>query len=235
MRRLHALEFSSSKVIRSVHTGGVSCLDLDAVEQRYLLAGAGDASIAVYDTQQPSSAAVQEDQEAAREAAAGAAAVASNARFLRASGQAGVARARADHTEHAALFSITKQAPQAHRFSVSAVAWYPVDSGLFVSGRFGVESVFVGSIWWGSAGRSVVWSAALWDVPQHVCPQAGRLKVPHFPPFLACCRHPTGGFDNQVKAWDANTLQVGKGCTSRVSQAGVHLFKRWGDTAAAQH
>ena len=68
--RLLSLEFSHDKVIRSVHTGGVTCLDLDAVEQRYLLAGAADASIAVYDTQQPSSAAARQQQAEAREAAA---------------------------------------------------------------------------------------------------------------------------------------------------------------------
>jgi DNA excision repair protein ERCC-8 len=134
--RLLSLEFSHDKVIRSVHTGGVTCLDLDAVEQRYLLAGAADASIAVYDTQQPSSAAARQQQAEAREAAvASAAAAGSNAPGLRQSGQAAAAGANAEHSEHGALFSVTKQAAQGHRFSVTAVAWYPVDSGLFVSGR----------------------------------------------------------------------------------------------------
>lgn len=55
--RLRTLEFSNAKVIRSVHTGGVAALDLETGEQRYLLAGAGDGSIAVYDTQVPTSAA----------------------------------------------------------------------------------------------------------------------------------------------------------------------------------
>ena len=108
------------------------------MEQRYLLAGAADASIAVYDTQQPSSAAARQQQAEAREAAAASAAAAgSNAPGLRQSGQAAAAGANAEHTEHGALFSVTKQAPQGHRFSVTAVAWYPVDSGLFVSGRLG--------------------------------------------------------------------------------------------------
>ena len=134
-RRLHALEFSTSKVIRSVHTGGVACLDLDAVEQRYLLAGAGDASLAIYDTQAPSAADRQAEQEAAREAAGTAAALTSNARFLRPSGQAAAARARGGASEHAALAVVGRQTPGAHRYSVSAAAWYPVDSGLFVSGE----------------------------------------------------------------------------------------------------
>ncbi|PRW58966.1 DNA excision repair ERCC-8-like isoform B [Chlorella sorokiniana] len=148
--RLQSLEFSHSKVIRSVHTGGVFCMDLDAGEQRYLLAGAADASIAVYDTQQPSPAAAQQQQEQAREAASTAAALTSNAVYLRDSAQVAAARGNAKHTEHAAVLTITKQSPQAHKFSVSAVAWYPVDSGLFVS----------------------------------------------------------GGYDNEVKVWDTNSLQV---------------------------
>ncbi|EFN57592.1 hypothetical protein CHLNCDRAFT_20970, partial [Chlorella variabilis] len=110
--RLQTLEFCHDKVIRSVHAGGVTCLDLDPGEQRYLLAGAADASIAVYDLHQPSPA----DAAAAPGAGGG------------------------GRTDHAALFSITKQAPQGHRFSVSAVAWYPVDSGLFVSGGYDCEA-----------------------------------------------------------------------------------------------
>ncbi len=136
-RRLQSLEFSHSKVIRSVHTGGVFCMDLDPGEQRYLLAGAADASIAVYDTQQPSPAAAQQQQQQqqAREAAGAEAALTSNAAYLRDSAQVAAARGSAEHSEHAAVLSINKQSPQAHKYSVSAVAWYPVDSGLFVSGE----------------------------------------------------------------------------------------------------
>ena len=45
------LEFSKQKSIKSVHSGGVTWLDLDRIEQRYLLAGAADGSIAAYDVQ----------------------------------------------------------------------------------------------------------------------------------------------------------------------------------------
>ena len=69
-------------------------MDLDPVEHRYLLAGAADASLAAYDTRQPSRPA--------------------------APGQGGAGQ------EHRALFTITKQTPGAHAFSVSSVAWYPV-------------------------------------------------------------------------------------------------------------
>lgn len=33
-----------------------------------------------------------------------------------------------------AVLSIPKSHPQAHKFAVSSVAWYPIDTGLFVSG-----------------------------------------------------------------------------------------------------
>lgn len=118
-----------------MHTGGVAALDLDAVEQRYLLAGAGDASIAVYDVQQATAEAEAATQAAAREAAGAEAALSASTRTLRPSAQAGVAAANTEHTEHAALLTIGKAAPGAHRFSVSCVAWYPVDTGLFVSGE----------------------------------------------------------------------------------------------------
>ena len=50
-RSLLSLGFSCDKVLRSAHAGGVTCLALDPVERRYLLAGAADATLAVYDTQ----------------------------------------------------------------------------------------------------------------------------------------------------------------------------------------
>ncbi|KAK9835172.1 hypothetical protein WJX81_003251 [Elliptochloris bilobata] len=52
-RRAHSLVLSGDKTISSVHTGGVTWLDLDCVEERYLLAGAADGSVAAYDIQVP--------------------------------------------------------------------------------------------------------------------------------------------------------------------------------------
>ncbi|KAG7667760.1 putative WD repeat-containing protein ATCSA-1 [Nannochloris sp. 'desiccata'] len=52
-RRFSSLQLSQRKLFRSVHRGGVSWLDLDHVEERYLLSCASDASIAIYDTQLP--------------------------------------------------------------------------------------------------------------------------------------------------------------------------------------
>ena len=42
---------SVEKSVESVHKGGVTWLDLDGIEHRWLLAAAADASVAVYDIQ----------------------------------------------------------------------------------------------------------------------------------------------------------------------------------------
>jgi WD40 repeat protein len=99
---------------------------------------------------------------------------------LRASAQA---QAAADDGggEHAALLTLSKQAPQMHRFSVSAVAWYPVDSGLFVSGES--WQLNLGVPGFGAPGF------------MHQCEVNGWLLS-------------AGGYDGEVKVWDANTLQV---------------------------
>lgn len=39
-------------------------------------------------------------------------------------------------SKHEALFTVDKSIPQGHRFSVSSVQWYPIDTGLFVTGSF---------------------------------------------------------------------------------------------------
>lgn len=83
------------------------------MEQRYLLAGASDASVAVYDTQQ------QAQQQADSEDGGGV---------------GGSGSGSGAGTELSAVLQITRQAPGAHRFSVSSVLWYPVDTGLFVTG-----------------------------------------------------------------------------------------------------
>ncbi len=106
-RRRLGLGFSDSRAIKSVHQGGVTWLDLDHVEHRYLLAGAADASIAVYDMQQTPAGVCDPDGDG--------------------SGGGG-------GNELQAVLHITKQSPGGHRYSVSSVAWYPVDTGLFVTG-----------------------------------------------------------------------------------------------------
>ena len=99
--RALSIDFSKRKVIRSAHGGGVTWLSLDPVEQRYLLAGSTDASIAVYDVLAP------------------------------------VVEAAAPHREECLpLFALQRSSEGAHKFSVSCVAWYPIDTGLFVTGSF---------------------------------------------------------------------------------------------------
>lgn len=39
-------------------------------------------------------------------------------------------------SKHEALFTVDKSIPQGHRFSVSSVQWYPIDTGLFITGSF---------------------------------------------------------------------------------------------------
>ena len=38
--------------------------------------------------------------------------------------------------KHEALFTVDKSVPQGHVYSVSSVQWYPVDTGLFVTGSY---------------------------------------------------------------------------------------------------
>lgn len=86
-----------------MHKGGVTWLDLERAESRYLLASAADCSIAVYDVAQPGTA---DGQEAA------------NAQ------------------DFGSVLKITSANSGCHQYSVSSVAWYPIDTGLFVSGSF---------------------------------------------------------------------------------------------------
>ncbi|CAK9230473.1 unnamed protein product [Sphagnum jensenii] len=100
-KRVRSIELASHKEIVSAHNSGINSLQIDGSEARYLLAGASDGSVGVYDTQQ----ATTFDS--------------------------------ITHTaKHEALFTVDKSVPQGHMYSVSSVQWYPVDTGLFVTGSF---------------------------------------------------------------------------------------------------
>lgn len=43
------------------------------------------------------------------------------------------------HTEHRAAFRLDRGSPDAHKYSVTCAAWYPIDTGLFVTGSFDQE------------------------------------------------------------------------------------------------
>lgn len=79
----------------------LSLWQVDCTEARYLLAGAADGSVGVYDTQQPT--------------------------FV---------DSALHVAKHEALFTVDKSVHLGHIFSVSSVQWYPVDTGLFVTGSY---------------------------------------------------------------------------------------------------
>ena len=138
--------FSREKSISSVHTGGVTWLDLDCVEERYLLAGAADGSVAAYDVQ-------------ARRVLLGITATecltsqslpwpscsnvttcckASNITLVTAWkqwSQVPVAVDASGAAQHDAVFKVDR-GRVGHAFTVSSVVWYAIDTGLFVSGSF---------------------------------------------------------------------------------------------------
>ena len=101
--RASSLVFDTSKQINSIHKKGITWLDLEQAESRYLLAGGADCSVAIYDVAQP----VSTDGQSST------------------SGQ-----------DYGSVLKITTGTPGCHQYSISSVAWYPVDTGLFVTGSF---------------------------------------------------------------------------------------------------
>lgn len=99
--RVRQINLSGHKEIVSAHNSGINSLQIDCTEARYLLAGAADGSVGVYDTQQPT--------------------------FMDSAIKV---------AKHEALFTVDKSVPQGHIYSVTCVQWYPVDTGLFVTGSF---------------------------------------------------------------------------------------------------
>lgn len=105
--RARALALSSRKDMASGHKSGINALQVDLVELRYLLAGATDGSLALYDTLQPTPPQGDSHHQLHQ-------------------------RLRT----HQPLYTIAKSAEQGHRYAVSSVQWYPVDNGLFASASF---------------------------------------------------------------------------------------------------
>ncbi|MEW5302760.1 MAG: hypothetical protein WDW36_005509 [Sanguina aurantia] len=100
----------SSKFLQSVQQG-ITWLDLDRLESRYLLCAGADASVAVYDTQHGDS-------------------------HSHSSSTAGSNAFASPHLQPTFVINRTTHPLIAPEYFVSCVAWYPVDSGLFVTGSY---------------------------------------------------------------------------------------------------
>ncbi|KAI3972751.1 hypothetical protein MKX01_019409 [Papaver californicum] len=99
--RISSLELSNYKEIVSTHKGAVNSLQVDLIEGRYLLAGASDGSIAVYDVQSST----------------------------KHEGNGMVAK-------HERILVVDMRHEQGHKYAVSSATWYPIDTGLFISGSY---------------------------------------------------------------------------------------------------
>ncbi|KAI9246522.1 excision repair cross-complementing rodent repair deficiency, complementation group 8 [Sporodiniella umbellata] len=97
-KRVYDLELSQTKQFAFRHRGGVACISIDRTEQQYLLEGAGNGTIHIYDLDRTT----EKYQP--------------------------VACAKRQHR---------------HRYTITSVAWYPSDNGLFITS--GYDSVI--KIW----------------------------------------------------------------------------------------
>lgn len=99
--RLSSIQLSNHKEIVSSHRGSINSLQVDLTEGRYLIAGASDATVAVYDVQRAT-----------------------------------------DYVEggqiekHKSIVVINKQHEHGHKYAISSAMWYPVDTGLFITGSY---------------------------------------------------------------------------------------------------
>ncbi|KAK2660134.1 hypothetical protein Ddye_006667 [Dipteronia dyeriana] len=99
--RVSSLQLSNYKDIVSPHRGSINSLQVDLTEGRYLLSGASDASVAVYDVQ----------------------------RATDYDGSGLIAT-------HKSIVVVDKQHEQGHKYAVSSAIWYPIDTGLFITGSY---------------------------------------------------------------------------------------------------
>nr|XP_043615601.1 WD repeat-containing protein ATCSA-1-like [Erigeron canadensis] len=99
--RSSSLLLSNHKDFLSPHRGSINSLQVDLTEGRYLISGASDASLAVYDIQRAT------DYE----------------------GGGLIAK-------HKPILLVDKQHQNGHKYAISTAIWYPVDTGLFVTGSY---------------------------------------------------------------------------------------------------
>ncbi|ORZ15891.1 DNA excision repair protein ERCC-8 [Absidia repens] len=94
-KRVYDIQLSQNKEISRAHRGGVTCLSLEGVEQRYLMSGGSDGYIHIYDLHTHS---------------------------------------RGNYTKIKPVASVSRY--NRHLYAVSSVAWFPFDTGMFISSSF---------------------------------------------------------------------------------------------------
>ncbi|EIE20903.1 WD40 repeat-like protein [Coccomyxa subellipsoidea C-169] len=235
--RVKSLQVSSEKAIDSAHKGGLTSLELDSIDHRYLLGAAADASIAGYDVQMI----MQEGtpQVVGRQ---------SHRVFTEGC------------SEHRALFKVDRTNPDCHKFSVTSAVWYPVDTGMFVTGSFDQEV----KIW----DTNVLAVACSFALPvrvyalgmSHVAAAHCLVAVGGGEPQVKLCDPASGAFthslvghreavwalhwslssewhlitgscDGQVRLWDIRT----SGCVHNFDQHDTHVGPRSSASRPAQH
>lgn len=163
--RVHSLRFDTSKQISSIHKKGITWLDLEQAENRYLLAGSADCSVAIYDVAQPLSGDVQHSN---------------------------------GPGDYGSVLKITSATPGCHQYSVSSVAWYPIDTGLFVTGSFDNQV----KVWDANLGQ-VACSFTFPDRVYGVAMSAAAathclIAVVGGDPHVKLCDPATGGFTHSL-------------------------------------
>ncbi|CAM9742078.1 unnamed protein product [Pylaiella littoralis] len=139
--RLSRLDLNVDVEIKSPHYGPITWLDVDSAEERYLLTGGADCTVALFDLD----GAGENKPPSVRSGKA-------NEVFYR-SRSAAAAASRRRRPKELREVGRTPRVPLSqsgngssyggHRHSVSVVQWYPVDTGLFVSGAMdGVVKVW---------------------------------------------------------------------------------------------
>ena len=143
-----------------MHRGGVTWLDLDGVEHRWLLSAAADASVAAYDIQARGLTAMLTVQGLVLRpeillsptvlyymiggSTGGAYAAQRCMQEGRQERNAGLGERLEGRTEHVAAFKLDRSNAESHKYTVTSVCWYPIDTGMFVTGSFDQE-IKVGS------------------------------------------------------------------------------------------
>ena len=96
------------------HNGNTTCLDLESIEGRYLLSGAVDGHVSIYD-------------------------LASVDNNINNSSSNGISSNSIKNVEPLVFSkgSLTNPLPAPHKHMISSVQWYPVDTGLFISSCMG--------------------------------------------------------------------------------------------------